>query len=107
MYNPLDDIYSEYKQKQGRGNHGVPNPVFEDEGEDFTKVRVCAKCGSFNISFDLSTNNTVCNEPGCKESTDKPNRVDFQKKMNDLKEEELNIIEQATKLGVTFTNVSQ
>lgn len=117
-YNPLDDIYARYKRgdkgqsfnghKINRRNEdesdsdfGVTEPVIDSQFEsDLSGVRVCPKCGSLNISFDMSSNRTICND--CKENTNKPNRIDFQKKMEQAREEEQKRIEEALRRGDTF-----
>ncbi|MFW6311092.1 MAG: hypothetical protein ACOC1K_02530 [Nanoarchaeota archaeon] len=102
MDNPLDRIYSNYRKNKGKNfNNGVPNPQLDGEFEqDFTGVRVCSDCGSFNISFDMSSNKTVCND--CKKSSDKPSKIDFEKKVNELREEDGKNIEDAINRGNTF-----
>lgn len=101
MENPLNRIYQEYKESGNKGTHGVPKPIFDGEFEpDFTKVRSCPECGSLNVSFDVSTNQTVCNE--CHKSTDKPTRIDFQREMDQIKEEDQERIDAALKRGNQF-----
>jgi len=114
MRNELDEIYADYKRGGSRNSnvknssrnenhttHGVPSPFMDGDLEtDFTKVRCCNECGSMNVSMDMSTNKTVCKD--CKKSSDTPNRVDFQKKMEQEKERELKVIEDALQRGDTF-----
>jgi len=100
MENPINRIYQDYKHNSQKptGTNGVPNPIIDGEHEeDFTKVRSCPQCGSLNISFDMSTNKTECND--CHGTTEKPNRVDFQKQIEDIHEEEMKKLEDAYKQG--------
>lgn len=113
MENLLNQIYDDYKRgvkpndkkplrkiagpsQQG----GVPDPVFDGAMDPDGKINCCSKCGSLNISVDLSTNKLSCNE--CKESGDKPNRVDFQRQMDQAREDEERKIIEAMKLGHSF-----
>lgn len=99
MYNPLDDVYREYKEKK-MGTHGVTKPIFDSELEpDYTKTKQCSECGSFSVSVDMSTNKTICNK--CNKEVN-PKLVDFSKKIEKIKEDENNVIEKAIKRGVTF-----
>ena len=113
MENLLNQIYDDYKRginpnekkplrkiigpsQQG----GVPDPVFDGAMDPDGKINCCFKCGSYNISVDLSTNKTSCNE--CKEKGDKPNRIDFQRQMEQAKEEEEMKLILAMKQGQSF-----
>jgi len=101
MENPLNQIYRDYKQQNFKGTHGVPKPILDDEFEpDYTQVRACPKCGSFNVSVDAATNKTICRD--CKEPTDNPDRIDFQREMEKHREEAIQRYEEATKRGVIF-----
>lgn len=116
MQGELENIFRQYKQNKvnetgpiklerkvvpGTKNQGVPEPLLDGENEpDVTNVHACGKCGSYNISIDMSTNKSVCND--CGEKPDKPNKIDFQKLMEKAKEEEQNIIIEALKRGETF-----
>jgi hypothetical protein len=95
MNNILDQIYKDYKNN---GNYGVPNPHIEED-LDCTKVRIC-ECGSLNVSIDLATNKTICRK--CGKTTDTPNKIDFQKEIEKMQEDEDNKTEEAIKRGVIF-----
>jgi len=109
MENPIDRIYADYKAGIGpTGTHGVPNPFMDGELEpDVTGTRVCPTCGSMDISFDLSTNETVCKNSNCKKKVETPHRIDFQKEMERIREREAKAMEDAMKAGVTFGNNQQ
>lgn len=106
--NDLNDIYREWKSKGGqKGLHttnGVPSPYMDNEDSpDFSKVRACSDCGSLNVSFDVSTNETVCTN--CNGKDKEPHRVNFEKEMENTVEEELKNIEDAIKRGQQFGKV--
>ncbi len=105
--NDLDRIYRDWKSKGGKQqndlhlSHGVPNPHFDGEDDtDYSKIRVCESCGSMNVSVDMSTNETFCND--CKENSKEPHRVNFEKKMEDQIEQEKKSMEEAIKRGTQF-----
>lgn len=111
--NDLDRIYQEYKQgikpvpekrppsRKGIGPQGVPDPVFDSNFEsDFSKVNSCPKCGSMNLSVDMSTNKATCRD--CNEKPDAPKKIDFQRQMEQAQEEEFDEMKKATDLGHTF-----
>jgi acetyl-CoA carboxylase beta subunit len=111
MYNPLDEIYADYKKngfdkkRRDIGTNGVPDPVFDSEFEaNLNNVRCCPDCGSINVSMDMSTNKTVCKD--CNKSSDTPHRVDFQKRIEQEKEKDLKNMELAIKRGGVFGKVS-
>jgi hypothetical protein len=111
--NELDQIYQSYKKgikpvpekkppTRKSISHGVPEPFFDnDNGSDFSKVNACEKCGSMNVSIDMSTNKIHCNE--CNEKTDKAKKVNFQRQMEIAQEEEFKKMQDAIDRGETFT----
>ena len=104
MENPIDRIFQEFKQRNKNNNinmgGGVPTPLIDNEYELNNNVRACNNCGSLNVSIDLSSNITICNE--CKNKSDKPNKINFMKQMTDMQEEEQNFKEDAIKKGIQF-----
>jgi hypothetical protein len=116
--NPLDQIYANYKkgirpgqsqipahdrrpQRISPGSHGVPNPLLEGELQsDNSNITACPKCNSFNISLDMATNKINCND--CKSAPEKPTKVNFEKQMTDLREQEMRDVEDRMKLGEQF-----
>jgi hypothetical protein len=104
MENPLNKIYQQYKQNpQKLSTHGLPEPIIdEDNTPDISRIRSCPKCGGVSLSFDIATNKTVCNNSKCKESTNVPNRIDWNKQMDEMLENERKGIEEALKRGDTF-----
>ncbi len=97
MRNFLDEEYKRYKEGKGRSlSHNIPTPMVDEE-PDFTKVRQCPECKGFNVSVDMSTNKTTCNE--CKKGVE-PNKIDFDRKIEKIKEQEEDNIELAKNRGV-------
>lgn len=95
----LDQDYENYKRSMGRstqdrkvpnvtGAIGVPEPILEGEEDQEVSIKGCIHCGSMNISIDMSTNESTCND--CKKKSDKPQKINFQKQMEDLHEQEIN-----------------
>lgn len=106
--NPLDEIFEDYKRNGPRRRtsfNEVPDPVFDAEfTPNSSNTRVCPSCGSFNLSIDLATNKTVCND--CHGEEKNPHRIDFQKKMEDEKEKEAKLMNDAIQRGGTFGKVN-
>jgi len=114
MQGELENLYNEYKQKNKlipskntlknispTTKQGVPNPFLDGELDvDCNSVYKCQKCGSFNISVDVTTNKMTCQE--CGDRPDKSTRVDFQKMMEKTKEEEESKIIDSLKRGDVF-----
>jgi hypothetical protein len=113
MQGELESLYKQYKQGIKIPNknplkkispttkQGVPNPVIDGEMDsDISSIGTCQKCGSMNISIDLSTNKVECRD--CKEKSDKSTKVDFQKMMEKVREEEQNKIDESIKRGDVF-----
>lgn len=116
MKGELERIYKQYKDEKRlddtpiqpvqkisphTGKQGVPDPLLDGENDiDLTSVIVCPKCGSFNVSVDMSTNKIVCLE--CGEKPEKATKVDFQKMMEKVREEEQERIIDSLKRGDVF-----
>lgn len=98
MNNFLDEEYKRYKEGKERNSLGynLPNPITEEE-PDFTKIRQCPNCAGFNVSVDMSTNKTTCNE--CKKCVE-PRKVDFERKIEKIKEQEEANLQRAIERGV-------
>ena len=115
MQGELDQIFKNYKQGKQQeykpikpikkssffDQREVPTPFIDGENEiDCSSISTCNKCGSFNISTDMSTNKIVCLD--CGNNPDNPTRVDFQKMMEKKKEEEQEKIIESLKRGDVF-----
>ena len=108
MFNNLDDIYRQYKN--GHPSHkksqqkqifdDVTEPLFDGDINNDADIRVCPKCQSFNVSVDLSTNKTICNN--CQTEVNSPNKINIQSHIERMKNEELKEIDNALKLGHNF-----
>jgi acetyl-CoA carboxylase beta subunit len=107
MRNPLDDIYGDYKSRKSfrqpekeMTSNEIPTPYIDNEVSMTGGFRGCPKCGSMNISVDMSSNKTICND--CKDGQDKPHRVNFTKEMEDAQEQETFNMIMAQRRGVRF-----
>jgi len=107
MRGELDDIFNKYKQNKSFkpekkiSSQGVPDPILDGEnGSNTSDIRSCHKCGSLNISLDMSTSQMVCRE--CGEKPNETTRLDFQKMMEKVQEEEQANIIDCIKRGDTF-----
>jgi len=104
MRGELEEIFRDYKFKKQNAfdtQREVPSPLLDGEMEpDSTNIHSCPKCGSLNISVDMSTNKIVCLD--CGNKPEKSTRINFQKQMEKVKEEEQQSIENAIKRGDVF-----
>jgi acetyl-CoA carboxylase beta subunit len=76
--------------------------VMDGEGErDLNSIRVCSKCGGMNLSIDLSTNKTVCND--CNEKNDENKMLDFQKYTEKLVDQDMQVIYKSIRKGDKYT----
>jgi len=113
MQNPLDEIYAKYRHNKRMGitgqvpskkettPQGVPSPVLDGESDpDTSTINTCPKCGGMNVSLDIGTNKITCRD--CNEPVDKPTKVDFRRKMEQLQEEEIEQMKKAVQQGQTF-----
>ena len=103
MQDELNKLFQQYKlnkTKNPPGPQGIPEPLIEGELDiDNSQTKCCGKCGSLNISTDLSTNLTTCLK--CQE-INKAKKSNFQKHMELNHEEEIEKIQESKKLGTSF-----
>lgn len=101
----LDALYQQGRTRNGHQqrqihNSEIPEPLIDSEVSDFGKARACPHCGSLSISIDLSTNKAVCTS--CGEKDDTAHKVNFQKNMEDWRDSDNDMIEDAKRRGASF-----
>jgi reverse gyrase len=83
--------------------NSIPQGVMDGEFDpDYTDIKTCPDCGSWNVTTDMNSNQMICLE--CKKSN-QPKMVNFSKEMEKRADHDKKVIEDAIKGGQTFGNI--